>query len=634
MNEEQKSGEQNYLRIDFETVSSPRKNTRESEQFYNALFHNNHAVMLLVDPETADIVDANPAACSFYRYSRESLIKMKIHDLNMFSKDYVFEAMEQVRVEHKNYFLFQHRLGNGEVRSVEVYSGPVRIEGRELLFSIIHDVTERKRAEEKLEISETSLKAILSASPIGICRLKNRVFEWVNEAMCKMTGYPFEEFVGKSSRFLFESDDEYTKAALVYNSGKLCETRHIKKDGSIIEVLIQASTIDDSSFIVTITDITDRKNAEKEQARMGKLESLGVLAGGIAHDFNNILTMILGNITLAKMYMGKDQGKAQEKLINTEQAISRAKDLTQQLLTFSKGGAPVKKIIAIGDFLKDVCQLTLTGTPVTCRFDLDHDLLPVEVDEGQMTQAIGHIVINGHQAMSEGGMIRIKVENSIIGTSADNLSAGKYIKISITDEGNGIPDEYLNKIFDPYFTTKQKGSGLGLAVCHSVIKNHKGHIRVESSLGVGTTFHIYIPVFEGHQRERKSAEEGTFSASGGKILVMDDEDSIRDMMGDILSSFGYVVDFARNGEEAVSLYQDNAYDVVILDLTIPGGMGGKETMKELLKVDPHVKVIVSSGYSSDPIMSDFQQYGFRNVMAKPYNIEDLEEVIERVIAED
>jgi two-component system cell cycle sensor histidine kinase/response regulator CckA len=449
-----------------------------------------------------------------------------------------------------------------------------------------------------------------------------------------MTGYSFEEFTGETSRFLFENDTEYERASLVYNTGKLCETQHRTKDGSLIEVLLQCSRIDDSTFIVTVTDITDRKNAEKEQARMGKLESLGVLAGGIAHDFNNILTMILGNASLAKMYMGKDEQKAREKLINAEQAIMRAKDLTQQLLTFSKGGAPIKKIVTIDGFLKDVCQFALTGTPVVCKFDLDHDLLPVEVDEGQMTQAIGHIVINAHQAMPAGGMIRIKAENSIVGASADNLPAGKYIKISITDQGNGIPDEYLGKIFDPYFTTKQKGSGLGLAVCYSVIKNHKGYIRVESTLGAGTTFHIYIPVFEGHRHDRKSVEEGTFSASGGKILVMDDEDSIRDMMDDILSSYGYVVDFARNGEEAISLYQDNSYDVVILDLTIPGGMGGKETMKELLVIDPYVKVIVSSGYSSDPIMSDYKQYGFRDVIAKPYKIEELEEVIERVIAED
>ncbi len=634
MSEEQRTGERENLKTDLEACDGPRKNARESEEFYSALFQNNHAVMLLIDPETADIIDANLAACSFYQYSYERLIKMKIHDLNTLSQDSIFEAMRQSKAKNKNYFHFQHRLANDEIRDVEVYSGPVRIEGRALLYSIIHDITERKRAEERLAESERSLKAILSVSPIGICRVKHRVFEWVNEAMCRMMGYSFEEFAGYDAGFLFENDAEYERVGALRGTGKLCETQHRKKDGSLIEVLMQSSSIDDSTFIVTVTDITDRKNAEKEQARMGKLESLGVLAGGIAHDFNNILTMILGNTSLARMYMGKDQEKAEEKLINVEQAISRAKDLTQQLLTFSKGGAPIKKVVAIDGFLKDVCQFALTGTPVICKFDLEHDLLPVEVDEGQMTQAIGHIVINGHQAMPDGGTIRIKAENSIVGTSADNLPAGKYIDISITDEGNGIPDENLNKIFDPYFTTKQKGSGLGLAVCYSVIKNHKGHIKVESTLGVGTTFHIYLPVFEGHQYDRKNAEEGTFSASGGKILVMDDEDSIREMMGDILSSYGYVVDFARNGEEAVSLYQDNAYDVAILDLTIPGGMGGKETMKELLKIDPRAKVIVSSGYSSDPIMSDFKQYGFRGVIAKPYRIEELEEVIERVIAED
>ena len=214
MSEEQKTGEQEDLKTDLEARGGPRKNTRESEEFYSALFQNNHAVMLLVDPETADIVDANPAACSFYQYSYENLIKMKIHDINMLSKDNVLEAMRQAKLEYKNYFHFQHRLANGEIRDVEVYSGPVRIEGRTLLYSIIHDITERKRAEERLEESERSLKAILSASPIGICRLKNRVFEWVNEAMCRMTGYSFEEFAGKSSRFLFENDAEYERGGL------------------------------------------------------------------------------------------------------------------------------------------------------------------------------------------------------------------------------------------------------------------------------------------------------------------------------------------------------------------------------------------------------------------------------------
>ena len=589
--------------------------------------------MLLVDPGTGDIVDANPAASVFYGYNYERLINMKMFDINMLPKDLLFETMNEVKLNNKNYYNFQHRLANGEIRDVEAYSGPVRVRERTLLYSIIHDITERKRAEARIEESGRSLRAILSASPIGVCRLKERVFEWVNDAMCRMIGYSFEEFAGKDSRFLYESDEEYERAGNLHHTGRWCETKLRKKDGSIMEVFLQFAPIDSSSHITTVTDITNRRDAEKEQARIGKLESLGVLAGGIAHDFNNILTMILGNVSLAKLYMDKDQEKVQEKLLNAERAIMRAKDLAQQLLTFSKGGTPIKKVLMVAYFLRDICQFSLTGTPVTCKFDLAPDLLPVEIDEGQITQAIGHIVINGYQAMPEGGTILIQAQNVIIGTPTDSLRTGKYIKISITDQGIGIPDEYLNKIFDPYFTAKQKGSGLGLAICYSIIKNHRGHITVESTLGVGTTFHVYLPVFEGRMPSRKSMEEG-FLVSGGRVLVMDDEDSIRDMVGDILSLHGYMVDFARNGEEAISLYQENVYDVVILDLTIPGGMGGKETIRELLKIDPKVKAIVSSGYSSDPIMSDYKQYGFRNVMAKPYKIEELDEIIQRVTTED
>ena len=589
--------------------------------------------MLLVDPGTGDIVDANPAASVFYGYNYERLINMKMFDINMLPKDLLFETMNEVKLNNKNYYNFQHRLANGEIRDVEAYSGPVRVREQTLLYSIIHDITERKKAETRIEESERSLRAILSASPIGVCRLKERVFEWVNDAMCRMIGYSFEEFAGKDSRFLYESDEEYERAGNLHHTGRWCETKLRKKDGSIMEVFLQFAPIDSSSHITTVTDITNRRDAEKEQARIGKLESLGVLAGGIAHDFNNILTMILGNVSLAKLYMDKDQEKVQEKLLNAERAIMRAKDLAQQLLTFSKGGTPIKKVLMVAYFLRDICQFSLTGTPVTCKFDLAPDLLPVEIDEGQITQAIGHIVINGYQAMPEGGTILIQAQNVIIGTPTDSLRTGKYIKISITDQGIGIPDEYLNKIFDPYFTAKQKGSGLGLAICYSIIKNHRGHITVESTLGVGTTFHVYLPVFEGRMPSRKSMEEG-FLVSGGRVLVMDDEDSIRDMVGDILSLHGYMVDFARNGEEAISLYQENVYDVVILDLTIPGGMGGKETIRELLKIDPKVKAIVSSGYSSDPIMSDYKQYGFRNVMAKPYKIEELDEIIQRVTTED
>ncbi|HVN97242.1 MAG TPA: PAS domain S-box protein [Syntrophorhabdaceae bacterium] len=629
MKKEQQPQEQISPEGDEEGLS--QKLVREREAIYDSLFQNTGVVMLLIDPLTGSIVHANPAACRFYGYDNERLSTMTVFDLNILPKDLVLEEMNKANLNKENFFSFRHRLADGEVRDVEVYSGPLRLRGLELLHSIIHDVTERKRAEARTEESERSLRAILSVSPIGICRVKNRTFEWVNEAMCRMTGYSFEEFAGKNLRFLYANDAEYERVGGLRDAGPLCETEHRRKDGSIVQILLQSAPIDDSTRIVTVTDITGRKDAEMEQEKMGKLESLGVLAGGIAHDFNNILTMILGNVSLARMYMDKNQEKAQEKLTNAEQAIMRAKDLTQQLLTFSKGGAPIKKVVAIGDFLKDVCQFTLIGTSVVCKFDLASDLLPVEIDEGQVTQAVGHIVINGSQAMPNGGTIVVQAENAIMDTPTPHLKAGRYVKISIIDQGIGIPEDHLNKIFDPYFTTKQKGSGLGLAIAYSVIKNHGGHIAVESALGVGTTFHVYLPVFQGILTSERNLEQ-SLPPSGARILVMDDEDSIRDLVGDILNLHGYAVDFAKNGEEAVALYQEHAYDAVMLDLTVPGGMGGKETVKELLKIDPHARAIVSSGYSSDPIMSEYAQYGFKDVIAKPYKIDELGEVIRRVIA--
>ena len=624
---EEKEGVNSLLQGKWNT----QNNIVEGDEVYDVLFRNNPAVIYLVDPETARIVDANNAACAFYGYKREDMLRLKTSDINILSEDELKELGVRTSKGTGAYFNFRHRLADGSLRDVELYSGPVKIKGQVVLYSTVHDVTERRLSEARIEESERSLRAILSVSPIGICRVKDGLLDWTNDALCRITGYSHEELSSRKPDFLFENSEDHLKAQAHLNEKGWFEAKYRRKDGAAIEVLLQSATIDDSSSIVTVTDITHQTMAEREQARIGKLESLGALAGGIAHDFNNILTTVLGNVSLAKMYMNKDMEKAEEKLVNSEQAIMRAKDLTQRLLTFSKGGAPIKKVIHIEEFLKDVCQFVLTGTPVVCKFDFAPDLMPLEVDEGQLTQAVGHIVINGHQAMPGGGTIRVKAENVVIGSSMPNLNPGRYVRISITDEGVGIPEEYMSTIFDPYFSTKEKGSGLGLAVCYSVISKHKGHVTVESTLGVGTSFSVYLPVFEGREEKRTQVDGGKMSITSGRILVMDDEGSILDMVGDILGYHGYEVDFAYNGEEALSMYDKGKYDAVILDLTIPGGMGGKETMKALLKADPEVKAIVSSGYSSDPIMSDYKNHGFKDVIAKPYKIEELGEVVQRVI---
>jgi CheY-like chemotaxis protein len=317
----------------------------------------------------------------------------------------------------------------------------------------------------------------------------------------------------------------------------------------------------------------------------------------------------------------------------------RAKDLTQQLLTFSKGGIPIKKNIRCAELIKETAAFTLSGSNVRCEFSLLEDLWSVEIDEGQISQVINNLVINADQAMPEGGIIKISAENVTVGTEeALSLQEGNYIKITIQDQGIGIPKDHLNKIFDPYFTTKHKGSGLGLAVAYSIIKNHEGHLGVESELGVGSTFTIYLPASQKQPLTKKEAEKKVITGKG-KILVMDDEEVIREAIDEILTHLGYQVEFARNGEEAIALYKNTkgsrqTFDAIIMDLTVPGGMGGKDAIQKLIEIDPEVKAIVSSGYSTDPVMADFEKYGFSGVVAKPYNIRELSETLYRIINKD
>jgi len=399
------------------------------------------------------------------------------------------------------------------------------------------------------------------------------------------------------------------------------------KDGSII------------GAVLVFRDITEKRKVEEDLLRMDKLESVGVLAGGIAHDFNNVLSVILGNISLARMYTKPDDEKLQKRFRDAEQAVSRAKDLTQQLLTFSKGGSPVKRTSAVQSVLKASCRFAVMGSNIQCDFNFPDNLLPVDIDAGQINQVINNMIINAQQAMSEGGTIHVAAENvvssGITATQGLILNKGEYVRISITDHGAGIPADRLSKIFDPYFTTKEKGTGLGLATCHSIIKKHGGYITVESVVGQGTTFYIYLPASRRGETARR--KESQVPAPGKeKILVMDDEDMIRSIMSEMLDSLGYRAEFAKNGNEAIDLYRKakesgKPFDAVILDLTIPGGMGGKETIKSLLGLDPGVKAIVSSGYSNDPIMAEFREYGFEGVITKPYKLTELGEILQSVL---
>ena len=385
--------------------------------------------------------------------------------------------------------------------------------------------------------------------------------------------------------------------------------------------------------LLATTDITVRKQAEEEQLKLKKLESLGVLAGGIAHDFNNLLTGLYGNLELAKISLSADH-KSYKYLKSAGDSMERATRLTQQLLTFARGGSPVKKTLSIGEVIAETAQFSLRGSSSRLQTRINSGLWLIEADKGQISQVISNLVINAQQATPTGGVITIVAENVV-------MAEGRFVKVIIKDEGIGIDPQYLDKIFDPYFSTKQKGSGLGLASTHSIISKHNGRITVDSRMNHGTTFTIYLPATGETEETVMALSEpmGALTAvsfTSAHILVMDDEESVRKVIGAMLEKMGHEVTYTVDGQGAVAKYRlayENgaSYDLVITDLTIPGGMGGQEAAQEILKINPQAKIIVSSGYATGPVMADYTAYGFSGIVVKPYYFAELEETIRQVM---
>ncbi|MDP2644710.1 MAG: ATP-binding protein, partial [Desulfobacterales bacterium] len=427
--------------------------------------------------------------------------------------------------------------------------------------------------------------------------------------------------------------------------GSAIENARLYQDKQVtIQKLSEAQEhLQKSNEALRIT-MAEREKMKEELLTAQKLESLGILAGGIAHDFNNLLTVILGYVSLAKETESKNE--LLEFLTAVEQASLKSKELTHQLITFSKGGAPVKKTAPVLELVKESVNLALSGANVRCEYFLPEDLWRVDYDENQIKHVINSLIINALEAMPEGGIIKVFAENLVIKKekeeSGSRLPEGRYVKISIQDQGCGISKENLPKVFDPYFSTKdrgvQKGMGLGLSTVYSIIRKHNGRIVVDSEKGVGTTCHIYLPAAEKVALKPEKKEEQA-DRGHGRILFMDDQEMLRNMAGRMLKKLGYEVEFAADGAGAVEIYKkakesEKPYDAVILDLTIPGGMGGKETINKLLEIDPEVKAIVSSGYSNDPVMSNFRGYGFSGEVPKPFAMKELEKVLHEVLRRD
>jgi PAS domain S-box-containing protein len=509
---------------------------------------------------------------------------------------------------------------------------------------------QRKKAEDSLRDSEQRYRAIVEhAYDLIIETTTTGECQYVTPNCEKVLGYGSPDILGKSFFDLVHPEERVSLSEsfqahveTLQEIDMVCRLQTKQSEWRWFESHIHPfrTSVGTVVGVIVTRDITERKRLEEERVRATKLESVGLLAGGIAHDFNNILTSVFANIGLAKMVTAKhalpNGGKVVERLEAAEKACLRARDLTKQLLTFAKGGAPVKSTTSIASIIAETVQFALRGSDVRCTMHLPDDLWPVEVDEGQISQVLQNLVINGDQAMPEGGIIAVEAENCSVTSHVDlPLKPGNYVRVSVTDQGIGIPQEHLPKIFDPYFTTKQKGSGLGLATTYSIIKRHEGHIIVSSSLGKGTRFTFYLPASTTMPVRNDERSEGLLQGSG-RILVMDDEEEIQDVLGEMLQHLGFDVDLASNGQQAVALYtraiQDGTpYVATILDLTIPGGMGGKETLRRIKDHHPDAKVIVSSGYSNDPVMAHASQFGFSSFIAKPYNLVDLSKVLSRII---
>ena len=514
-------------------------------------------------------------------------------------------------------------------------------------------ITERKTAEDELKKEQFRLSEIIRGTNVGTCEWNVQSDEiLINDRMTEILGCKKEDLLPLSKEKLKElvHPDDLKNSRLKLNKLFRRELEYYKfelrikyKDENWKWYLIRgkvSSWTDEGKPLLlfgTLADIEERKRLEDERQTFEKMKTVGTLAGGIAHDFNNILTGLFGYISMAKLKLNANY-PGYEYLEAAEKAMGRATLLSNQLLTFAKGGAPVKENLSLTRLVEEVVHFNLTGSNVKPAITAAGNLWLVKADQGQLQQVFGNLTINAKQAMPEGGHLNISMANiEIPDDNQLNLDGGKYIQITFSDEGKGIAPEDKDRIFEPYFTTKETGNGLGLATIYSIINRHNGHISVSSELGKGATFMLYLPAVEIQAVAQASAESVLpYKGHSAKILVMDDDEEIRFMLQSMLKELSYTVKTCSNGRQAVELYGQGLadkvpYDLVILDLTVPGGMGGKETAQKILQLDVNARLFVSSGYAEDPVMSNYLDYGFSGIITKPYDFKKLTNTLNRFL---
>ncbi|HLP18107.1 MAG TPA: ATP-binding protein [Bacteroidota bacterium] len=573
-----------------------------------------------------------------HREDREMMLThMKVHVLKKrksLDKEY--------RIVRRNDGAVRWVRGLGELE-FDKTGHPIRI------FGVIQDITEHKRIEDTLAAERESLAVTLRSIGDGVITtdLQGRIV-LMNRVAETMTGWTQQEAAAHPLTEIFPIIDEFTREVRphpvdeVLRSGTIFELANhtvlVNRQGREFLISDSGAPIFDrhnriTGVVLVFRDSTEKQRMAEHMQRTDKLQSIGVLAGGLAHDFNNLLGGLFGYLELA-LHQLTPEVKAHRYISKAMVSFNRITAITRQLLTFSKGGAPNRKTGPIGDLLRQHTAFALSGSNILPQFLLPDDLWLCDFDEGQLGQVIDNIVINAKQAMPEGGMINIDAGNVTLGPENEfHLPAARYVRFSFKDTGSGIPAEILPRIFDPFFTTKQKGAGLGLTTVYSIVQKHGGTLTVDSKPEKGTMIAVYLPASECRIEDSKSSPDSMHHGTGW-ILVMDDEESVRETTTELLKSFGYNVECASEGKEALALFrhaqaEDRLFKAAIMDLTVPGGMGGLEAVTLLLREFPGTIVFVSSGYSNDPVLANPQQYGFTDMIQKPFRTADLSKLLER-----
>ncbi len=640
-------------------VAERTRKLEENKNYLQAIFNAPSEAIFIHDPETGAILDVNKTMLDMYGVTYEEALKARVGDFSLDEHPYdEEEAIRHIRrtlTKGPQTFEWLSRKKSGELFWTEVGLTLTKVAARAYIIAVVRNIDEKKKNEqmllaeqERLAVTLRSIgEGVIAVDMQGAVVLLNRVAE-------QLTGWTFEEARGMPYSRVFVLVDEETGGPIedpvdmVFRQGAVVGFSHHRslraKDGNLRSIADSCAPIRDRDsqvigVVLVFRDVSNERKIEEELLKVRKLESLGVLAGGIAHDFNNFLSAIFGNIELTRKLTSRDL-RATSLLDDALKACGRAEKLTKQLLTFAKGGEPIRETASLGRLIRDSADFVLHGSTVSCVYDFPKDLWPVHVDKGQISQVIQNIIINARQAMPEGGTIRIEcanIDNGAVEPFPD-MPGKKYVKISLCDTGTGISPENRDKIFDPFYSTKEKGSGLGLAICHSIVTKHQGRIFVESTPNIGTTFTIYLPASVAGKESMQGMDmkENGDRQRPARILVMDDEELVKKVIKSQLEYLGHTVFFAGDGREAVDQYQEllgteRKIDCVIMDLTIPGGIGGREAVQDILAIDPDAKVIVASGYFNDPVMADYREHGFMAAVSKPFNLDELRRAIASVL---